>query len=234
MTPPITSASLPEAAPGLASGQHLSRAEFHRRYEAMPHLKKAELIQGVVYVPSPTRFGHHSQPHLTIATWLGVYVAHTPGTRAGTEATVRLGPSDEPEPDAILLIDPTCGGQAGIDADDYISGAPELVVQVAASSVDLDLGPRREAYRRAGVCEYIVWRVTDTALDWFRLREGQYALLQPVAGTLRSETFPGLWLDVQALLRKDMPSVLQVLQQGLASAEHANFVDRLVRATGPH
>jgi Uma2 family endonuclease len=194
----------------------------------MPHLKKAELIEGVVYVPSPVRFRRHGRPHAHLMTWLGVYEASTPGVEAADNSTARLDLDNEPQPDALLLIDPARGGQAQISADDYIEKAPELVAEVAASSVSLDLNLKLHVYRRNGVREYVVWRVLDQEVDWFVLREGRYDRLPlDAAGLYRSEVFPGLWLDPAALVRGDLARVLAVLQQGLASSEHAAFVGRL-------
>jgi Uma2 family endonuclease len=214
--------------PPLENGDVLTRAEFERRYEAMPHLKKAELIEGVVHVPSPVRHRNHGRPHIHLANWLGHYEAGTPGVEAGAESTVRLDLDNEPQPDALLFIDPACGGQAHIDADDYITGAPELVAEVASSSVSYDLHVKLRVYRRNGVREYIVWRVLDREIDWFVLRAGQYEPMpRDAEGFYRSEVFPGLWLDSAALLRGDLATVLAVVQRGLASPEHAAFVARL-------
>jgi Uma2 family endonuclease len=194
----------------------------------MPHLKKAELIEGVVYMPSPVRLRRHGQPHLRLLTWLGTYEAATPGVEGGDNGTVRLDLDNEPQPDGFLLIDPACGGQARISADDYVELAPELVSEIASSSASYDLHTKLLVYRRNGVREYIVWRVLDRQLDWFVLRAGQFQPLLPDAvGILRSEVFPGLWLDAAALLRGDMLRVLAVVQQGLASQEHADFVQKL-------
>lgn len=217
-----------EMVPPLENGDVLTRAEFERRYEAIPHLKKAELIEGVVYVPSPLRHRAHSHPHVHLVTWLGQYEASTPGVQAGANGTVRLDLDNEPQPDALLFIDPACGGQARIDADDYIAGAPELVAEVASSSASYDLHVKLRVYRRNGVREYIVWRVLEEEIDWFVLRAGQYERMPlDAAGFYKSAVFPGLWLDPAALLRGDLATVLAVVQRGLASAEHAAFVTRL-------
>src|SRR5271165_685729 len=100
--------------PTLNEGDHLTREEFERRYDAMPHLKKAELIEGVVYIPSPVRHRRHSQPHFRLIGWLGTYEGATPGVLGGDNGTVRLDLDNEPQPDAFLLIDPTRGGQCRI------------------------------------------------------------------------------------------------------------------------
>ena len=121
--------------PPLENGDRLTRIEFERRYAAMPNLKKAELIEGVVYVPAALRFRSHAEPHSRIMTWLGVYQAFTPGIKIGDNPTVRLDLDNAPQPDAALIID---GGQARISTDDYIEGAPELVVEIAASSATYD------------------------------------------------------------------------------------------------
>lgn len=220
-----------ERIPLLDNGDHLTRDEFERRYEAMPQLKKAELIEGVVHMPSPVRLDRHAHPHLHVVTWIGVYEASTPGVRGGDNGTVRLDLDNEPQPDAMLFIEPTRGGQVQISAEDYVVGAPELVVEVAASSVAVDLHEKRRAYRRNGVREYLVWRVDDVAIDWFVLRHTDFERQAvDAAGYYRSEQFPGLWLDSAALLRGDLAAVLAILQQGVASPEHAAFVARLQQA----
>lgn len=217
--------SSPAAIPPLEPGDRLSRAEFERRYEAMPQLKKAELIEGVVYMPSPVRLRRHGDPHSRLITWIGYYAAFTPNTIAGADTTARLDLDNEPQPDAMLLIDPACGGRAIITADDYVARAPEWVGEVSGSSVSFDLHTKLGVYRRNGVHEYLVWRVFDKQIDWFVLRSGDFEpLAADGAGILCSETFPGLWLDSAALLAGDMPRVLAVLQNGLASAEHAAFI----------
>jgi Uma2 family endonuclease len=215
----------PDWVPPLEPGDRLTREEFERRYEAMPHLKKAELIEGVVYMPSPLRFRRHGRPNRHLSTWLGTYEAATPGVEGADNATARLDLENEPQPDALLLIDPARGGQARISADDHIEAAPELVAEVAASSASYDLHTKLDVYRRNGVREYIVWRVLDRQIDWFALRGDRYERLAPGPdGLLRSEVFPGLWLDPEALLRGDLARVLAVVQQGTASPEHAAFV----------
>jgi Uma2 family endonuclease len=228
-----TSIALPgakhkHALPPLENGDRLTRAEFERRYDAMPDLQKAELIEGVVYVPSPVRHRQHGAPHAQLLGWLVLYAAHTPGVEVSDNSSVRLDLDNEPQPDALLLIDPACGGQALISADGIIEGAPELVAEVASSSVSYDLHVKLHVYRRNGVREYLVWRVLEQAIDWFVLRAGQYERLPVEAnGLLRSEVFAGLWLDPAALLRGDLATVLAVVQQGMASPEHAALVTRL-------
>ena len=218
--------------PELRAGDRLTRAEFERRYSAMPNVKKAELIEGVVYMPSPVTYTEHAGPHFKIVTWLGVYLAATPGVQGGDNATVRLDLENDPQPDAFLRIAPQSGGRSW-DEEKYVAGPPELIAEVAASSASYDLHDKLRAYQRNGVREYLVWRVWDSAIDWFALREGRFERLpRTEAGLYESEVFPGLWLDMAALLRHDLAQVLAVLQQGLASPEHAAFVARLQAASG--
>lgn len=218
--------------PPLESGDRLTRHEFERRYEAMPHLKKAELIEGVVYVPAALRFRSHGQPHGDLMTWLGVYRAFTPNVALGDNPTIRLDRDNEPQPDAVLLVEESAGGQAQLSPDDYVEGAPELVAEVAASSASIDLGDKKRAYRRNGVQEYIVWQVFDRKIDWFRLEDDDYVSLpMDEQGIIHSEVFPGLWLDPSALLNGDMQQVLAVLQQGINSEEHRKFVQQLVQSS---
>lgn len=216
--------------PPLESGDRLTRHEFERRYIAMPHLKKAELIEGIVYMASPLRFNSHGKPHANLIGWLWNYKIACPGVELGDNSTVRLDLDNEPQPDVVLLIDERLGGQARISSDDYIEGAPELVAEVAASSAANDLHDKKKAYCRNGVREYIVWQTFDHQIDWFNLQNGEYVLLETGAdGVIKSRVFPGLWLDVQALSAGRMTQVLAVLQQGLNSKEHTDFVQQLAR-----
>lgn len=178
-------------------------------------------------MPSPVSAKSHGAPHADLVTWLGVYRSHTPGTELADNATVRLDWDNEPQPDTLLRILPACGGQSR-DEDGYVTSAPEWIGEVAASSVSYDLHDKKEAYRRNGVREYVVWRVEDRAIEWFVLRGGQYEPLPRTDdGVCRSEIFPGLWLDTEALLAGDMQRVLAVLQQGIDSPEHTEFVTAL-------
>lgn len=222
--------SPPGVIPRLEAGDKLTRAEFERRYTAMPNLKKAELIEGVVYVPSPIA-NPHSKADSRLQLVLLTYFAATPGVEVGHNETVRLDLDNEPQPDSLLRIKEECGGQCEVGEGSFLVRAPELVVEIATSSVSYDLHAKLQVYRRNGVQEYVVWRVLEEDLDWFVLREGAYEKLIPdEAGVFASQVFPGLWLDKAALFRDDTATVLAVLQRGLDSREHAEFVERLKAA----
>jgi len=197
----------------------------------MPEVKKAERIEGKVYMPSPVNQDYHSGPHTDIVTWLGVYRAHTPGLDSGDNATIHLDTDNDPQPDAFLFKKPECGGQATVNEKHYLVGAPELIVEVAASSVNYDLHEKLNAYRRNGVREYIVFRVYDKELDWFVLEDGQYIKVEPdESGIYRSRVFPGLWLDSPALIERDLAAVLKSLNAGLEEPTHAEFISSLQKA----
>ncbi|PKO22499.1 MAG: Uma2 family endonuclease [Chloroflexi bacterium HGW-Chloroflexi-1] len=216
--------------PPLEPGDRLTRYEFERRYAAMAHVKKAELIEGVVYMPSPVS-NAHSEAHGDLMAWLGIYRAATCGVHLNDNATVRLDLANEVQPDALLRLDVALEGASRIGRDGYIEGAPELIAEIAVSSVSYDLHDKLCVYQRSGVPEYLVWQVDDRRVDWFRLREGQYVpLTADSQGVVRSEVFPGLQLAVPALLEGDLATVLAVLQQGCQSAEHAAYVARLAVA----
>src|SRR5947207_1421654 len=217
-----------EAAPTeplLEPGDHLSRDEFERRYERMPHLKKAELIEGIVYMPSPVRALRHAEPHVFLATWLGTYAAETPGVKTFDNSTVRLDLDNEPQPDLVLMKLPETSGQARISADDYIEGAPELAVEIVGSSRAYDLHQKKGAYRRNGIREYLAWITGEQRVVWWELREAEYQEIAPAPdGLIKSGVFPGLWLDTGALLKGDMKAVLAALRRGLDRPDHAAFV----------
>lgn len=195
--------------PPLESGDRLTRAEFERRYEA-----------------TPVRV-FHGNPHFNLITWLGVYYTATPGVSGSDNATTRLDMDNEPQPDALLRIE--VGGSSMISEDGYIEGTPELVAEIATSSAAIDLGVKRNAYRRNGVQEYLVWQTFENRLSWFRLQAEEFVLIEPDAdGMIRSSVFPGLWLNVPVLLEGRMMEVLNGLQAGIADPIHQAFVQELV------
>lgn len=214
--------------PPLQPGDRLSRAEFERRYAAHPEIAKAELIEGVVYMPSPARYVQHSAPHFVTITWLGVYASATPGVDGGDNSTLRLDLENEPQPDVLLRLSPQLGGRSFVATDGYLEGVPELIVEIAASTASYDMNQKRHVYARSGVPEYLVYLSYDKRIVWYVLGdEGYTELLPGDDGILASEIFPGLWLDPHALLGGDMAGVLVALQRGLASPEHKAFVERL-------
>ncbi len=200
-----------DAPVSLEAGDCMTREEFHRRYLARPDIKKAELIDGVVYVSSPVRSRHHGRPHALVVGWLAVYVALTPGVFLDDNTTVYLDDRGEVQPDACLWRAEQGGPR--LTEDDYLEGAPQLVVEVAASSVSYDLHQKKEAYRSNGVAEYVVWRVLDEAIDWFRLEDGEYVPVEPSTdGVIESTGFPGLRLHVPSMLVGDLAAVLARLR----------------------
>ena len=218
--------SAPPVTP-MENGDRLPRWEFERRYLARPDIKKAELIEGVVHMASPVR-ATHAEKHSDLLAWLRVYGASTPGVSVLDNATVRLDLDNEPQPDVLMRIESAAIGQSHVDADDYVTGAPELVVEVVASSAAYDLHDKLHVYRRNGVLEYLVWRVYDRELDWFVLISDEYQrLAADAAGILHSRTFPGLRMAATALLDGDFATVLSELSKGINTPEHAGFVAKL-------
>ncbi len=227
----ITLPAVPDLnTPPLKNGDVLTRTEFERRYTAMPGLKKAELIEGVVSMPSPVSGIGHGDSHLRLGWLFQQYVWHTPGTLATDNATIRLDADNEPQPDLSLIVLPKFGGRVTI-VDGFIEGSPDLVVEVAASSASIDLNKKLSVYRKNRVREYVVHRVCDQAIDWFVHRVGQFEKMEPDArGILKSEAFPGLWLQPVALVNSEFSVLNETLNEGLDSAERAAFVARLREA----
>ena len=215
--------------PPLASGDRLARAEFERRYHAQPGIKKAELIEGVVYTPSPVKHKKHGNPHLVLSGWMFNYLAATPGLDASDNATVRMDNQNEPQPDLLLRVERSAGGRSFVAPDDYIEGAPELIVEIAGTSANYDMHDKKFVYARNGVREYLVVLTYDQTVHWFVLHDGEYEELSLTTdGLLQSQFFGGLWLKPAALWANNLAEILAALQQGLASPQHAAFVERLV------
>ena len=218
------------AIPPLQNGDNLDRAEFLRRYAAMPSGLKAELIGGVVYMAAALNHAFHSGPHFDLIALLGIYRFATPGVVGGDNGTVLLQETETPQPDIYLMLGAGLGGRASVDAEGYVTGPPELVIEVANTSADYDLHQKLDVYRRAGVPEYMIWRTLDDAVDHFTL-DGDTYRRTPVGpdGVVRSGVLPGLWLNVAALVLGDWPTVMADLHRGMATPEHAAFVADLRR-----
>lgn len=203
----------------LHSGDRLTRLEFERRYDANPALR-AELLEGVVVVSSPVHVRVHGLPHSAIMAWLGAYWAATQGVIVNDNTTLYLDRENVLQPDACLWIESS--GRAWIDKDDYLAGAPELVVEIAASSAAHDLHDKLRVYRRNGVQEYLVLVAYEQEVRWFNWQTGEDIEIKPGDdGILRSLRFPGLWLDPIRFWQSDVAGLLATLRQGLAVREQA-------------
>ena len=213
--------------PLLFSGDQLAQPEFHRRYEAYPNDTRFELIDGIVYMMAPAGYDH-SQGDYKLTGLLFQYEGATPGVEGAQNVTIILSDLDEPQPDGCMMLRPQYGGKCRIEGGKtkYIVGAPELVVEVAHSSVALDLSEKRSVYARAGVLEYVVLDVSGNNVHWFDLRNDNPLELPP-DGILRSFAFPGLWIDTEALVNRNVPALIKCMNLGLQSPEHAAFVQRL-------
>jgi Uma2 family endonuclease len=227
----------PPAVLPFEDGDHMSVAEFIRRWEAMPadvqeKTKRAELIEGVVRMP-PISGGSHARPQFSFIGFLNIYTWATPGVLGFDASSIILDPKSMPEPDAILAIDPSCGGRVKLDEKGYIIGAPEWLAEIASSSVSYDLHAKKELYRKFDVKEYVVWRVKEDAIDWFALEGDEFKPLPMVDGVYKSIVFPGLWLAASALIASDFATVRQILDQGLASLQHRAFVEQLRQSKSP-
>lgn len=213
--------------PDLFNGDQMNQAEFHTAYAQMPPGFKAELLGGIVFEPSPVSYTHGTY-HLDLAHLLAEYGRATPGVSAADNVTVILGEEDEVQPDALLRISPESGGRSFLTADDYVSGAPEMVAEVALTSKAIDLHFKKNRYLKCGVLEYLVVCLRPKKFCWFDLQNYKVLSEQP-GGVVRSQVFPGLWVDCEAFLEGDHDAVRRVLKQGLHSIEHENFVLELER-----
>jgi Uma2 family endonuclease len=215
--------------PPLVAGQRLDQPTFHERYEAMPPQTWAELVGGIVYMPSPLG-NEHGGTDETVSCWLGYYRRFTKGLVAGKNVTTILGESAETQPDSQLRIREELGGQTLL-VEGYVTGAPELIIEIARSSRAYDLGAKKAEYERAGVLEYLVVELDPNRIHWFVRRGDHFEDLPPDDdGLFRSRVFPGLWLDPHALYDDDLDRLAEVVEQGLATPQHADFVTQLARA----
>jgi Uma2 family endonuclease len=169
-------------------------------------------------------------PQRLLIGWIDRYINHTPGIDGGGNSSVGLDNSNEPQPDAYILLPVEAGGLCRIDDEGYLEGPPDFIAEVSASTTSIDMNLKFEVYQRNGVKEYLVWRVLENTLDWFVLENHQYVRLQPDAGgILKSRVFPGLWLNAAALLTRNARRLHEVLEQGLASPDHQRFASDVAK-----
>jgi hypothetical protein len=194
----------------------------------MPQIKRAELVQGVVYMPSPVS-REHAVMENNVAAWLGVYRAATPGCESMNNASWLMR-GDAPQPDTALRILPEHGGQSGMQGQ-YASGAPEFLAEVCLSSTAYDLHQKLGLYQESGVQEYLAVLLLEREVRWHQLVAGRLEVVPaPADGVYRSSGFPGLWLDAPVLLAGDLARVLALLNEGLRTPEHQAFVEQLAAA----
>jgi len=213
----------------LRSGDRLDSAEFLRRWELLPHVRHAELIDGKVFIMSSPVSTQHGQPHARLMGWLSYYEALTPGIELYDNVTLVLDEANTVQPDALLKLPTRAGGAVRATESDYLTGPAEFVAEVAYSSRNIDLHDKRDAYQRAGVKEYLVWRTTDHAIDWWVNGPHGFQPIEPdTDGVRRSETLPGLCLSDAMLMKGELRGHFELLQRSCdASAEHRQLLDRL-------
>jgi len=216
----------------LVNGECMKQPEFHRRYQRCEEDEKWELIGGIVYMASPLSLTHSNYDG-KIGLVLEMYALATPGVQVTHNATAILDVESEPQPDLGMRILPEYGGQSQTSPDDYLQGAPELLVEIAHSRRNIALHAKRDDYQRTGVLEYFVVCCEEQEVHWSHFPSGETHRPNR-QGISRSRVFPGLWFDMAALLRLDSARLMEVLQQGLASREHAAFVKRLQTARRKH
>ena len=218
----------PSASTELTEGARLTRSEFERRYSAHPNLKKAELVDGIVRMPSAVRYVQHARQHAALFRVLMAYADRTPGVGVTANATVRLDATTEVQPDVMLRIESAERGQSVVDVDGYVTGAPELVAEISASSARFDMREKFQAYQRNGVREYIVWQTLVPRIDWFEQVDGTFRPLSATkGGVIQSRVFPGLRLAPDALIADDEAGALAATHAGLGTAAHREFLAKL-------
>jgi Uma2 family endonuclease len=210
------------------SGYRLSKEEFIRRYEARKDIRRAELLNGIVFIMASPVSRSHSQGHLSAAHLITNYVEATPLVIGDIDATLLLHGDNAVQPDGLLRVDPRAGGKATLTEKEYIKGPPELVIEISVSTESYDLTFKKDIYLEAGIAEYVVWQALDAKLHWFKRRGDAYEDLKVGDdGIVKSAAMPGFWVDVGAFVRGDLAALKVAMSKGLASPEHASFVVEL-------
>jgi len=213
----------------LAPGDRMELKEFLERWDQLPELKFAELIDGVVYMPSAVSLPHGDFDRLAGSVF-GYYRLRSGICSGSTNATWLMRES-APQPDLALYLQPEYGGQTKIGPRKLGSGIPELTVEVCISSRSYDLGPKLALNERVGVPEYLAILTEEKRFEWRTLVQDSYQFLQPDNGVFRSRILPGLWIDEPAFWRADGPRLLTVLEDGMDSPEFLEFKRKLKPAS---
>jgi hypothetical protein len=216
--------------PPFENGDRLDQKTFHDLYERTPFRFRAELVDGIVYlkIPKPVRL--RRRPRLSLSVWLGAYEAETEGVQIAMHATNILIDRNETHPYQTVIVDPALGGRTSINADDFVEGGAELLVEIAERSCSLPYHKKFEQYQKANVREYIIVNLESRNFNWFTNTANGFQPIKPNAdGIMKSRVLPGLWLDREATLNDNNKRVRAVLDSGLASPEHAKFVTKLQR-----
>lgn len=210
------------------NGDCLSVKEFLHRYLPYRRNLKAELINGLVSLSHGVRADLEDLSNSVIQSWIRSYAALTPGTKMDVNTIVILAWDTVPQPNIVLRVLPENGGKSRMTNQDILTDAPELMVDFTTSHQTFDIREKLGAFRRLGVVEYLVWWANDQKLDWYCLEQEKYALNLPDSnGVLTSPSFPGLRLNLSALLNRSSAAVMATLRKSLESPDHAGFVARL-------
>jgi Uma2 family endonuclease len=218
--------------PPFENGDRMDQKTFMALYEQTPKGFRAELINGEVHTPSPVSV-RHGRPHQHLSTLLGTYAVETEGTEAFIDITAIMSQNSVPQPDLSLIVTPEAGGQTAENARGYLTGAPELAVEVSNTTAGIDLNAKLLDYERYGVREYLVVIVREREVRWYGRRKDRFTPMKPDAdGVLKSKVFPGLWLDTAGVFDRSAKQLLATLRKGLASPEHAKFAAKLAKKLG--
>ena len=225
----------------LRDGERIPPDEFRRRcgvLEAVGVDFRVEYVNGVVRMMPPPNFAGHTHPIRVMQGLLSAYTRQTPGVIDYTESGVTLPveeTSADVSPDLCLVVQPGRGGQMSVDDAGYFVGPPELVVEVANSSLSYDLGEKRDLYEAAGVQEYLVHATRERRLLMMRRDGDRFRTVMPDAdGVLASRIFPGLVFDTAAIIADDIAAAEatldRVMQSPEVAAAHQNLVASLAEA----
>ena len=128
----------------------------------------------------------HGKQTFHLSGWLFHYVLATPGVEGLDNPSVALDAGNEVQPDLWLRIESDRGGRSQ-NRGGIITGAPELVVEVADSSRAIDLGSKRLSYEQGHCLEYLVFTLAPLDILWHIRHEGLPTPVRPDAqGILRS------------------------------------------------
>ena len=87
-----------------------------------------------------------------------------------------------------------------MEENGYLRGPHELVGEISNTSEHFDLNAKRDLYEMCVVKEYLISGTRVNEIVWLALRNKRYHRLEIVDGFIKSQTFPGLVLDVTDML----------------------------------
>lgn len=175
--------------------------------------QKADLINGVIYMPSPENTDDN-ELFIWLVTLMNLFVRRKKlGQIYGSRVAFRLAEKHGPEPDIAFVRTEnmervTRGG---------VEGPADLAIEIVSpDSVERDYYLKRELYELYRIPEYWIIDEMDQTVTLLRLKQAKYREVRPQKGEMHSQVLTGFWLRPEWLWQQPRPDEIETLETILA------------------